>query len=59
VDIGLSSVAAPITNLVCGPTKSLAVDMGALIDGQKSEHLPEQLIGTIRLDKLDVKTAAY
>lgn len=59
VDIGSSSVAASITNLVCGATKSLALDMGLLLEGQKVEHLPEQLIGTIRLDKLDLKTAAY
>ena len=59
VDIGASSVAASITNLVCGATKSLAVDLGVLIEGQTSETLPEQLVGTIRLDKLDLKTASY
>lgn len=59
VDIGANSVAASITNLVCGATKSLAVDMGVLIEGQSSETLPEQLIGTVRLDALDLKTASY
>ena len=59
VDIGASSVAASITNLVCGATKSLAVDLGVLLEGQSPQHLPEQLIGTVRLDKLDLKTAAY
>lgn len=59
VDIGSSSVAASVTNLVAGATKSLAVDMAVLIEGKIAEQLPEQLIGTIRLDKLDLKTAAY
>lgn len=59
VDIGANSVAASITNLVCGATKSLAVDMGVLIEGQSEDTLPEQLIGTVRLDALDLKTASY
>jgi hypothetical protein len=59
VDIGASSVAASITNLVCGATKSLAVDLGVLVEGQTPEHLPEQLVGTVRLDKLDLKSACY
>lgn len=59
VDIGASSVAASITNLVCGATKTLALDMGVLIEGKTAEHLPEQLAGTIRLDRLDLKAAAY
>lgn len=59
VDIGANSVAASITNLVCGATKSLAVDLGVLIEGQSEEHLPEQLIGTVRLEGLDLKTASY
>jgi len=59
VDIGASSVAASITNLVCGATKSLAVDLGVLVEGQIPAHLPEQLVGTVRLDKLDLKSACY
>jgi Protein ENHANCED DISEASE RESISTANCE 2, C-terminal/START domain len=59
VDIGASSVAASITNLVCGATKSLAVDLGVLLEGQIPQHLPEQLVGTVRLDKLDLKSACY
>lgn len=59
VDIGANSVAASITNLVCGATKSLDVDMGILVEGQIKDHLPEQLIGTVRLSSIDLKTACY
>ncbi|EFN53068.1 hypothetical protein CHLNCDRAFT_137358 [Chlorella variabilis] len=59
VDISSSSVAASVTNLVAGATKSLTIDMGVLIEGQSGETLPEQLLGTMRLDKLDLKSAAY
>ena len=59
VDIGANSVAASITNLVCGATKSLAIDMGVLIEGRSEDTLPEQLIGTVRLDALDLKSAAF
>ncbi|KAK2077069.1 hypothetical protein QBZ16_004702 [Prototheca wickerhamii] len=59
VDIGASSVAASITNMVIGATKSLTLDMAVLIEGQSPEHLPEQLLGIIRLANLDMKSAAY
>lgn len=59
MDIGSSTVAASITNLVAGATRSLALDMGVLVEGQAGPHLPEQLIGTVRLDRLDLRTAAY
>eukprot|EP00887_Chlorella_sp_A99_P003751 scaffold7.g3751.t1 len=69
VDIGSSSVASSVTNLVCGATKSLVIDMGILIEarrgaahascGQSADQLPEQLLGTLRLSNLDLGTAAY
>ncbi|KDD74041.1 DUF1336 hypothetical protein, partial [Helicosporidium sp. ATCC 50920] len=59
VDIASSSVAASITNMVAGATKSLAIDLGILIEGQREETLPEALLGTLRLKALDLKTAAY
>lgn len=48
MDIGASSVAASITNMVVGATKSLTLDMGVLLEGQTPATLPEQLLGTIR-----------
>lgn len=59
VDISSSSVAASVTNLVAGATKSLTVDLGVLIEGQTAHTLPEHLLGTIRLSAIDLKTAAY
>lgn len=32
VDIGSSSVASSVTNLVCGATKSLVIDLGVIIE---------------------------
>ena len=59
VDISSSSVAASVTNLVAGATKSLTIDLGVLVEGQAVGELPEQLLGTMRLEKVDLKTAAY
>lgn len=59
VDISSSSVAASVTNLVAGATKSLTVDLGVLLEGQTPQTLPEQLLGTIRLNAIDLKSAAY
>ncbi len=59
VDLSSSSVASSITNLVAGATRSLALDMGVLVEGQSSAHLPEQLLGTVRLDHMDLRRTAY
>lgn len=47
VDVGSSSVAATVVNLVQGATKSLVVDMGIVLEGHASEELPESLLGTV------------
>ena len=54
IDVGSSSVAATVVNLVQGATKSLVVDMGIVLEGHSSEELPESLLGTVRapLDNL-------
>lgn len=59
VDLGSSSVAASITNMVLGATRSLTIDLGVLIEATEAEALPEHLLGTIRLDALDARTATY
>lgn len=54
IDVGSSSVAATVVNLVQGATKSLVVDMGIVLEGHSSKELPESLLGTVRapLDNL-------
>ena len=47
MDVGSSSVAATVVNLVQGATKSLVVDMGIVLEGHSAEELPESLLGTV------------
>jgi len=47
IDVGSSSVAATVVNLVQGATKSLVVDMGIVLEGRSAEELPESLLGTV------------
>ncbi len=47
IDVGSSSVAATVVNLVQGATKSLVVDMGIVLEGHSTEELPESLLGTV------------
>ncbi len=49
----------PSRSCCAGATKSLTVDLGVLLEGQTSQTLPEQLLGTIRLNAIDLKSAAY
>ena len=44
-------MAASVTNLVAGATKSLTIDLGVLVEGQAVGELPEQLLGTMRLER--------
>jgi len=53
VDVGSSSVAKSVFNLVKGYAKSLVIDMLFLIEGQCVEELPEQLLGGVRLSTVD------
>jgi len=40
-------------NLVKGYAKSLVIDLLFLIEGQRAEELPEQLLGGVRLFTVD------
>lgn len=57
VDISSSTVANRVVGLVSGYTKKLVIDMGFLLEGQRSDELPERLFGTIRLVHLDMSCA--
>lgn len=56
-DIASSSVAASIVKLVSGYTRSIAVELGVVLQGAVDDELPEELLGTIRLDRLNLSAA--
>lgn len=41
------------------PTSVRCLCRRTVLQGQQPEHLPEQLLGTIRLSNLDLGTASY
>lgn len=43
--------------MVRGATKSLVIDLGFVLEGQRSEELPEALLGAFRLNYLDCTAA--
>lgn len=59
IDIGSSYAAATVVNMVSGVTKTLVVDLAVVLEGKTEEELPEALLGTVRLDRLDLSTAVY
>ncbi|XP_019194121.1 PREDICTED: protein ENHANCED DISEASE RESISTANCE 2-like isoform X2 [Ipomoea nil] len=54
VDVGSSTVARGVVNLVLGYLNNLVIEMAFLIQGNTPEELPEFLLGTCRLNHLDV-----
>ncbi|PRW45250.1 ENHANCED DISEASE RESISTANCE 2 isoform X2 isoform B [Chlorella sorokiniana] len=59
VDITSNTVANSVTSLVVGAITSLVVDLAPLVEGQAEDELPERLIGSVRFEHLDLKSAAY
>ncbi|EFN56180.1 hypothetical protein CHLNCDRAFT_17328, partial [Chlorella variabilis] len=57
VDITSNTVANSVTSLVVGAITSLVVDLAPLVEGQAEDELPERLIGSVRFEHLDLKTA--
>ncbi|MCO5611085.1 hypothetical protein L7F22_065335 [Adiantum nelumboides] len=58
VDIGSSSVARSIINLVLKHVSSLVVDMAILIEGREEAELPEYLLGTTRVMQIKLESAS-
>lgn len=54
VDVGSSTVATGVASLVLGYLNNLVIEMAFLIQGETEEELPEFLLGTCRLNHLDV-----
>ena len=59
VDVGSSRAAASVVGLVSPVTTSLIIDMAIVLEGREDQELPEQLLGTVRFTKVDMKSAAY
>ncbi|KAK4366548.1 hypothetical protein RND71_014428 [Anisodus tanguticus] len=54
IDVGLSTVARGVVSLVLGYLNNLVIEMAFLIQGNTPEELLEFLLGTCRLNHLDV-----
>lgn len=53
IDVGSSTVARGVANLVLGYLNNLVMEMAFVIQGNTQEELPEILLGTCRLSYLD------
>lgn len=53
IDVGSSTVARGVVNLVLGYLNNLVIEMAFMIQGNTAEELPEVLLGTCRLNHLD------
>ncbi|KAK9676707.1 hypothetical protein RND81_11G094400 [Saponaria officinalis] len=57
VDVGSSTVARGVVNLVLGYLSNLVIEMAFLLEANTEDELPEQLLGTCRLNHLDASKA--
>ncbi|THG02322.1 hypothetical protein TEA_021164 [Camellia sinensis var. sinensis] len=58
VEIGSSSVARSVISLVLGYVPSIVVDLAILIEAKEEEELPEYILGTVRLNRVKLESAA-
>ncbi|KAL0452155.1 UNVERIFIED_CONTAM: protein ENHANCED DISEASE RESISTANCE 2-like [Sesamum latifolium] len=54
IDVGSSTVARGVVSLVLGYLNNLVIEMAFMIQGNTADELPEFLLGTCRLNNLDV-----
>ena len=57
IDVGSSTVARGVVNLILGYLNNLVMELAFLIQGNTEEELPEFLLGTCRLNHLDASKA--
>ncbi|XP_022746142.1 protein ENHANCED DISEASE RESISTANCE 2-like isoform X2 [Durio zibethinus] len=57
IDVGSSTVARGVSNFVLGYLSNLVAEMAFVIQGNTQEELPETLLGTCRLNHLDLSKA--
>lgn len=55
VDIGSEKVAQRIVKLALGYAKNLVVDMMFVLEGKHIMHLPERILGGVRMQNIDFK----
>ncbi|DAZ98422.1 TPA: hypothetical protein N0F65_000136 [Lagenidium giganteum] len=54
IDISSNSVANTVVGMVQGVTKSLVVDLAFLLEAQSEDELPENILGTVRLQHVSL-----
>ena len=59
VDTTTSSAGNAIISTIKGPLKTLVIDLAFMFESKKVEYLPERLLGTIRLSRIDLAKAEY
>ncbi|KAI3446803.1 hypothetical protein Pfo_003468 [Paulownia fortunei] len=57
VDIGSSSVARGVIGLVLGYVTSIVVDLAIVIEAKEEAELPEYILGTVRLNRVQIDSA--
>ncbi|KAL2652955.1 hypothetical protein R1flu_021083 [Riccia fluitans] len=59
VNLGSSGVVRGVLGLVFGYITSIVVDMAFLIRGETEEELPEQILGVVRLSRIDMSKSKF
>jgi len=57
IDIASSTVARNVVGLVEKSTRTVVVDLAILMEGKKEDELPERLLGTVQLNRIDMDKA--
>uniref|UniRef100_A0A7S1SJP9 START domain-containing protein n=1 Tax=Tetraselmis chuii TaxID=63592 RepID=A0A7S1SJP9_9CHLO len=57
IDIASSAVARNVVGLVEKSTRTVVVDLAILMEGKKEDELPERLLGTVQLNRIDMDKA--
>jgi hypothetical protein len=58
IDLSTSSIASGIMSMVTGLSKSMIVDLGWTLQGDKAEELPERIVCQTRFNKVDLEAGA-
>ena len=57
VDVGSSRSAAHVVGLVQGALRGLEISIAVLLEGREGDELPESLLGTVALHRIDLTRA--